>query len=209
MRFAFSLALAALLVTCASPFTSGGPRAEPVRTAQSAPTLVTASRVEPNSAPTPVAELTPVASASATATPVPTSVPTATTGPSATATVRAATETPPTSVETALPTATARASATPTRTATPMPTLAPASASANIQDFAFAPGNVTIRVGGTVTWTNIGAAPHTATRTAGPSNFDTGIRQPGQSATITFSVAGAYSYQCTVHPSMTGTALVL
>ncbi len=75
-----------------------------------------------------------------------------------------------------------------------------------IIDFAFAPATTTIHVGDTITWTNTGSAPHTATARNG--SFDTGILNKGQSASHTFTQAGTFAYYCTVHPFMKGTIVV-
>ncbi len=69
-----------------------------------------------------------------------------------------------------------------------------------IRDFAFAPGNVQVPVGATVTWTNYDDAPHSATARDG--SWDTGILSKGESKALTFGKAGDYTYYCTVHPSM-------
>lgn len=135
-----------------------------------------------------------------------TSIGTATPGPSATpAPTIAATSTVPTA--TAAPTV---VPPTATRTSTPAPTQAPASASVNMQDNFFSPASVTIRVGGTVTWNETGAQPHSATRSAAPQNFDSGVKLPGASSfSWTFTQAGAFSYLCSVHGTpMSGTVIV-
>ena len=69
-----------------------------------------------------------------------------------------------------------------------------------IRDFAYAPGNLQIPVGATVTWINYDAAPHTATAKDG--SWDTGIFNKGEKKAITFGKAGEYEYYCTVHPNM-------
>jgi plastocyanin len=69
-----------------------------------------------------------------------------------------------------------------------------------IRDFAFAPGNLQIPVGATVTWTNYDDAPHTATAKDG--SWDTGILNKGDTKTIAFDKAGEYEYYCKVHPNM-------
>ena len=81
------------------------------------------------------------------------------------------------------------------------------SASVDIADFTFGPNSVTITAGGTVTWTNSDAAPHTATGDGG--SFDTGTINPGGSQSITFDTPGTYSYICSIHPNMTGTVVVV
>src|SRR5918999_994198 len=81
-----------------------------------------------------------------------------------------------------------------------------ASAGVTIRDFEFAPSAVTVNVGDTVTWTNDGPTPHSAT--ANDGSFDTGIMDEGGSGSHTFSEAGTFSYICTPHPNMTGTVTV-
>jgi plastocyanin len=76
-----------------------------------------------------------------------------------------------------------------------------------IADFRFTPGAITVHVGDTITWTNSGPSPHTATANGG--SFDTGTLQKGQSASHTFTQAGTFSYFCTIHPFMKGTVVVL
>lgn len=78
---------------------------------------------------------------------------------------------------------------------------------ASIVDYSFSPASITIHAGDTVTWTNVGKAPHSAT--AYNHTFDTGILQPGQSGSHTFTTPGTYTYFCIVHPFMKGTIVVL
>jgi plastocyanin len=75
-----------------------------------------------------------------------------------------------------------------------------------IADFSFSPATITIDQGDTVTWTNNGPTPHSATSPDGV--FDTGIFPAGQSRSHTFSEAGTFSYICTPHPNMHGTVVV-
>lgn len=76
-----------------------------------------------------------------------------------------------------------------------------------IVDFGYAPADLTISAGDTVTWTNLDAVAHTATATDG--TWDTGLLEQGASASITFTAAGTYEYLCTPHPSMTGRITVV
>ena len=69
-----------------------------------------------------------------------------------------------------------------------------------IRDFVFAPGNLQVPTGATVTWTNYDTAPHTAT--AKDVSWDTGIFNKNEKKAITFDKAGEYEYYCTVHPNM-------
>jgi LPXTG-motif cell wall-anchored protein len=75
-----------------------------------------------------------------------------------------------------------------------------------ISDFEFAPPSVTIDAGDTITWTNDGPTPHSAT--ADDGSFDTGIFNAGQSRSHTFDEAGTFAYFCTPHPNMRGTITV-
>jgi LPXTG-motif cell wall-anchored protein len=84
--------------------------------------------------------------------------------------------------------------------------IAAASTGVTISDFQFAPASVTVNVGDTVTWTNNGPTPHSATSSAGV--FDTGIMDAGQSGSHTFTEAGTFAYICTPHPNMHGTVVV-
>lgn len=80
----------------------------------------------------------------------------------------------------------------------------------NIFDFKFSPQSVTIRVGDTVTWTNMGSATHTTTSDSGdPASWNSGDLAPGKSFSFTFTKAGTYTYHCAIHPFMTGTIIVM
>jgi plastocyanin len=76
-----------------------------------------------------------------------------------------------------------------------------------IADFHFRPATVTIHVGDTVTWTNNGPSPHTATASDG--SFNSGVLQKGQSASHMFTRTGTFAYFCRIHPFMHGTVVVL
>jgi LPXTG-motif cell wall-anchored protein len=84
--------------------------------------------------------------------------------------------------------------------------VAAANGAVTIADFNFAPATVTINQGDTVTWTNNGPTPHSATSPDGA--FDTGIFPKGQSRSHTFDQAGTFAYVCTPHPFMKGTVVV-
>lgn len=71
-----------------------------------------------------------------------------------------------------------------------------------IQNFAFAPKEVVISAGATVTWTQKDGAPHTVTAKDG--SFDSGTLAQGERFSQTFSRKGVYEYICRIHPSMTG-----
>jgi len=91
------------------------------------------------------------------------------------------------------------------------PVIAPPSVSGEgveveIEDFAYVPGTVTIKVGTTVTWTNKDNVGHTATSDDGV--FDSGMLSKGSSYSYTFTTAGTYGYFCTPHPYMVATIVV-
>ena len=87
-----------------------------------------------------------------------------------------------------------------------VPTVLAATRGVAIQDFAFSPRTVEIRVGDTVRWTNRDSVAHSATAQNG--SFDTGLLSDGESGSVRFTAAGTYRYICTPHPDMTGTVMV-
>ncbi len=109
------------------------------------------------------------------------------------------------------PTPAPEATPTPTASSTPEPSPAgptsPDAVAIEMRDFAFGPDAVEVTAGATVTFTNVGQAPHTATGADG--GFDTGLVASGASSEVTFAAPGAYAFACTFHPEMTGTIEVL
>jgi plastocyanin len=90
--------------------------------------------------------------------------------------------------------------------------LNPATASVSVQATSFNPSTVSVRQGGTVTWTNAGPVQHTITPTnagqAGAWPSRTMAAQQGATFSHTFTTAGTFNYFCTIHSGMTGTVLV-
>jgi amicyanin len=80
-------------------------------------------------------------------------------------------------------------------------------AQVTIQNFAFSPASVTIKVGDTVTWTNKDSAAHTVTYDNG-TTFASSSLATGATFSFTFTKAGTYPYHCGVHPNMKGTVVV-
>ncbi len=74
-----------------------------------------------------------------------------------------------------------------------------------IDNFTFAPAELTVKVGTTVTWTNHDDIPHTVV-SAGKFRSKTLDTDDGFS--FTFTAAGDYKYFCSLHPHMTGTIKV-
>jgi plastocyanin len=75
-----------------------------------------------------------------------------------------------------------------------------------IKDFDFKPMNVTILVGGSVTWKNLDGEPHTVTSTEGL--FRSGAIDQDESFTFKFDKPGVYSYLCSIHSKMRATVTV-
>jgi len=66
---------------------------------------------------------------------------------------------------------------------------------------------VVIGVNNTIEWVNDDSAAHTATSMSVPSGanpFDSGMMNPGDTFTVTLTVAGTYQYHCSYHSWMTG-----
>jgi alcohol dehydrogenase (cytochrome c) len=81
---------------------------------------------------------------------------------------------------------------------------------ANNMEYIFFPGRTKIKAGTTLTFTNVGDTPHTATSFEGGKigKWDTGVLEKGQSKALTFSEPGNYFYICTPHPWMYGQIVV-
>ena len=75
-----------------------------------------------------------------------------------------------------------------------------------IDNFAFAPATLTVKVGGTVTWTNRDEEPHTVAATDG--SFHSPGMGTGATFSHTFGSPGKFDYVCSIHPSMHGTVVV-
>lgn len=69
----------------------------------------------------------------------------------------------------------------------------------------FSPGNLTVVLGvnSTVVWSNVDSVAHTvksSTVPSGAAGFSSAIINPGETYTVTLTVAGTYHYYCTIHP---------
>lgn len=80
---------------------------------------------------------------------------------------------------------------------------APSAADVTIAGFAFAPADMEVAAGSTVSWTNFDSVPHTVT--AGDGSFGSASLAPGALFSHTFDAPGTFSYSCLIHPGMTGT----
>ena len=85
-------------------------------------------------------------------------------------------------------------------------TTAKDSAKVSIVNFAFAPTEITIAPGESVTWTNDDGAPHGLEYHDGAKGTD--LLLPGASFSRQFDRPGTYDYNCSVHPYMTGRVIV-
>jgi plastocyanin len=74
-----------------------------------------------------------------------------------------------------------------------------------IDNFTFAPAELTVKVGTTVTWTNHDDIPHTV---VSAGKFRSKALDTDNSFSFTFTSAGEYKYFCSLHPHMTGTIKV-
>jgi plastocyanin len=73
-----------------------------------------------------------------------------------------------------------------------------------IRQFKFAPDEIAIPAGGTVTFINLDLVPHTATA----ESFDTGSLRQDERKEIVFPEAGTFPYYCKFHRHMTGRVVV-
>ncbi len=75
------------------------------------------------------------------------------------------------------------------------------------QDFAFAPANIVVEVGTTVTWTNYDGVGHTVTSDGG-GELQSPLLGQTQTFSHTFDEPGLYRYYCEPHPFMMGLVTV-
>jgi 3',5'-cyclic-AMP phosphodiesterase len=75
-----------------------------------------------------------------------------------------------------------------------------------IDNFAFTPKSLTVKVGATVTWTNRDDIPHVVLSTE--KKFSSPVLDTDQAFSFRFQEPGSYPYFCKIHPTMTGTIVV-
>ena len=73
--------------------------------------------------------------------------------------------------------------------------------SVKIDNFTFAPAQLTVKTGTTVTWTNNDDIPHTV---VSAGKFRSKALDTGDTYSFTFTSAGDYKYFCSLHPHMVG-----
>jgi plastocyanin len=76
-----------------------------------------------------------------------------------------------------------------------------------IDNFTFAPKELTVPVGTTVKWTNRDDIPHTVVE-AGSRIFRSKALDTDDTFSYTFGSAGTFTYFCSLHPQMTGKIIV-
>jgi len=82
----------------------------------------------------------------------------------------------------------------------------PASNQVTIQNNAFSPATLTVKVGTTVIWTNKDGTPHTVTSDTGV--FSSVNLNPNQTFSFMFMNKGTFNYHCTIHSNMTAKIVV-
>lgn len=75
------------------------------------------------------------------------------------------------------------------------------------RSYKFAPADILVTAGTTVTWTNSDQFSHNIRLLDG--NQVVGLIRPGEKVTHTFTASGVYKYDCSLHPqNMKGTVTV-
>ena len=99
---------------------------------------------------------------------------------------------------------------------TPSPTPTPGGASSSVvipvgaeflANRAFAPPDLNVKTGTTVTWMNTDRDSHTTTSNV--PGWNSGTISSGREFSFTFQTPGTYPYHCSFHPGMTGRVVVL
>ena len=72
----------------------------------------------------------------------------------------------------------------------------------------FAPKDLRVKAGTTVTWLNKDATPHNVVSTDTPRAFRSRIMNTNEKFEFTFAAAGSFPYYCALHPQMVGRVIV-
>ena len=102
--------------------------------------------------------------------------------------------------------AAAAATVATTMAATTMPSTDGAASRVSIDNFSYAPTELTVAAGTKVTWVNHDDVPHTVT--ADDKSFNSGALDTDDVFARVFDKPGAYPYFCGLHPHMTGRVIV-
>ena len=81
-----------------------------------------------------------------------------------------------------------------------------AGAQVKIDNFSFAPQDITVTTGTKVTWVNRDDIPHTVVSTN--AVFKSKALDTDDQYSFTFEKAGTYEYFCSIHPKMTAKVVV-
>jgi amicyanin len=84
-------------------------------------------------------------------------------------------------------------------------------AKVSMKNIQYTPASVTVKAGGTVTWTNDEPLNHDVTKQSGPGKdfkSGTGNLVQGDTYKQTFTTPGTVDYICTTHPGMKGQVIV-
>jgi plastocyanin len=79
-------------------------------------------------------------------------------------------------------------------------------AQVKIDNFNFAPREITVAVGTTITWVNQDDVPHTVV--SNDDKFTSKALDTDDKYSFKFTEAGTYEYYCSVHPKMVGRVIV-
>jgi plastocyanin len=77
---------------------------------------------------------------------------------------------------------------------------------ATLGNRAFAPPELDVAAGTTVTWTNTDTVTHTSTSDG--AGWESGAISPGGQFSVAFPTAGTFPYHCAIHPGMVGRVVV-
>lgn len=80
--------------------------------------------------------------------------------------------------------------------------------SVEINNFAFSPATITVKVGTKVTWTNKDSVGHNVVETDGADGPKSDTLAKGESYSFTYTKTGSFAYECSIHPSMQGKVVV-
>jgi plastocyanin len=81
------------------------------------------------------------------------------------------------------------------------------SVAVTMQNIAFSPKTITVKVGQKITWTNEDSVPHNVLSKSG-EKISSPTFTKGGTFSFTPTKAGTISYVCTIHPGMEGTIVV-
>ena len=113
----------------------------------------------------------------------------------------------PTGVSSSMPMPAGQTASAGPATSVPAPPAVPAGAAeVGILNFKFMPATVTIKMGGTVDWTNHDDIGHTVSFAG--QGINSKVLQRNDRFSHTFDTPGTYTYICSIHPFMHGTVVV-